>query len=85
MGAEAHPHQHEIDFTVDGEKFTTTDRDQPAEQMLSQYAGLSSTEYELGELRGKNPEPHVFAANDVVHVTPGARFITLRIGPGPVE
>ena len=85
MAASPHSKSHEIEFTVDGEVFTTTDNDQPAGEILSRYPHLDPANYELGELHGNNPTPKVYTADEGVHLHPGARFISLRIGPGPVE
>jgi hypothetical protein len=81
----AAPSPHEIAFTIDGESFTTTDAAQTAGELLSRYAHMDPSAYELGELDGKDPTPRVYSADETVHLHPGARYISLRIGPGPVE
>ena len=78
-------HPHLIPFTVDGQPFETTDADQQAQAILVNYAKVDPANYQLGELEGHNPEPKLFANDQVVHIHTGARFVTVRIGPGPVE
>ena len=74
-----------VEFTVDGQPFKTDERDQLASAILTKYAKVDPANYELGELEGKDPQPKLFKNNEVVHIHPGARFVTVRIGPGPVE
>jgi hypothetical protein len=74
-----------IDFTIDGEPFESADRDPLAGFMLANFAKVDPANYDLGELRGQNPAPHIFADGDVVHLHPGARYVSVRTGPGPVE
>lgn len=74
-----------VEFTIDGEAFSTEDRSQLAKVLLADFAQLDPANYDLGELHGNNPEPNVFADDDTVHIHPGARYVSLRVGPGPVE
>lgn len=74
-----------VRFTIDGEPFETSDRHQTAATLLTEFAQLSPTDYDLGELHGNSPEPHVYADNDIVTIHPAARFVSLRTGPGNVE
>jgi hypothetical protein len=78
-------HHRPIRFTVDGEEFETDDPEQRAAEMLERYAKLSPENYQLGELRGDDPKPKLFKSDDIVHIRSGARFVSVRIGPGPVE
>lgn len=75
----------EIPFTIDGEPFVTDDRDQLAGALLENFAHLDPVNYDLGELHGHDPNPRVYADGEVVHLHPGAKFVALRTGPGPVE
>ena len=74
-----------VEFTIDGEPFESVDRDPLANYMLSELAKVDPANYDLGELHGNNPEPRVYGDDDRVHLHPGARFVTVRTGPGPVE
>jgi hypothetical protein len=74
-----------VEFTVDGQPFKTDEREQLASAILTKYAKVDPANYELGELEGRDPQPKVFKDNEVVHIHPGARFVTIRVGPGPVE
>jgi len=74
-----------VKFTIDGEQFQTDDRSQPAATLLTAYAHLDPANYDLAELHGGSTEPKVFADDDTVHIHPGARYVSLRTGPGPVE
>jgi hypothetical protein len=74
-----------IEFTIDGEGFRTTKSDNPARDLLTDFAKLDPADYDLGELHGHNPEPHIFRDDEIVHIHPGARYVSVRTGPGPVE
>jgi hypothetical protein len=78
-------HPQLIHFTVDGQPFETTDAEQQAQAILVNYAKVDPANYQLGELEGHGPEPKVFPNDQVVHIRDGARFVTVRVGPGPVE
>jgi len=76
--------KHEIKFTIDGEEFETRARRQPAQALL-RLAGLDPSQYDLGELEDHNPKPKVFHDDQEVEIHPGARFVSIRTGPAPVE
>lgn len=78
-------HPHLISFTIDGQPFDTADADQQAQAILVNYAKVDPANYQLGELEGQSPEPKLFTNDQIVHIHDGARFVTVRIGPGPVE
>jgi hypothetical protein len=78
-------HEQPIHFTVDGEPFVTDDRAQLASAILANYAKLDPANYQLGELHGHDPKPQLLASDEVVHIHPGARYVAVRTGPGPVE
>lgn len=87
MTDEAGPggHRQLIHFTVDGQPFETDDPDQRAGAILTNYAKVNPENYQLGEFHGHDPKPKLFKSDEIVHIQPGARFVTVRIGPGPVE
>ena len=74
----------DIDFTIDGEAFSTEAHRQTSRDLLV-LAGVDPADYDLGELVGNRPDPKRFADDDDVTVHKGARFVTLRVGPAPVE
>jgi hypothetical protein len=74
-----------VQFTIDGEPFTSDERALLASTLLTKFAKVDPANYDLGELHGKDPNPRVYADAETVHLHPGARFVTLRTGPGPVE
>ena len=72
-----------IPFTIDGQPFTTDDISQKASALLH-LAGLDPTNYDLGELQGKDhPEPKRFDDNEIVVIEKDARFVSIR-QKGPV-
>lgn len=73
----AHQGQPDVDFTLDGRTFSSSDRRQPAASLLRQ-AGLDPTNYDLAEIRGNSPQPYRYADSDEVHLRPGARFVSIR-------
>jgi hypothetical protein len=78
-------HRKEVHFTVDGEPFETRDPEQRAREILKKYAKVDPEHYELGELEHHDPKPKVFKNDEIVHIRQDARFVTVRVGPGPVE
>lgn len=74
----------DIGFTIDGEPFTTAGHRLPAKDLLV-LAGVDPADYDLGELVGNRPEPKHYGDDDEVTVHTGSRFVTLRVGPAPVE
>lgn len=78
-------HLETVHFTIDGQPFETDDPDQLASAILANYAKVDLENYQLGELDGHDPQPKLFKSDEIVHIHPGARFVTVRIGPGPVE
>jgi hypothetical protein len=78
-------HHHLIRFSVDGQLFETDDPEQRAGAILTNYAKMNPEDYQLGELEAHDPKPKLFKSDEIVHIRPEARFVTVRIGPGPVE
>jgi hypothetical protein len=66
-----------VEFTIDGRPYSTTDRRQPAADLL-RLAGLDPALYDLGELRGQRPKPVRYADDDAVEIRQGARFVSIR-------
>ena len=67
----------EVAFTVDGQPYRTTDRNQPAADIL-RLAGLEPGLFDLGELRGSSPQTRRYGDDDIVKIRPGARFVSIR-------
>jgi hypothetical protein len=66
-----------VQFTIDGQPFSTTDRRQPAAALL-RLAGLDPAVYDLGELYGQSPQTRRFADDEIVTIRPKARFVSIR-------
>jgi hypothetical protein len=66
-----------VAFTIDGRRYETRDRKQPAADLL-RLAGLDPALYDLGELRGHRPEPTRYKDAEIVDIHPDARFVTIR-------
>lgn len=66
-----------VEFTIDGRPYETTQRRQPASELL-RLAGLDPAQYDLGELRGHRPEPVRYTNGEIVDIHPGARFVSIR-------
>ena len=72
------PFRRLIPFTIDGQRFTTSDLSQRASALL-RLAGLDPTIFDLGELEGKRPvKPRRFADNEIVTIRKDARFVSIR-------
>ena len=72
-----------IPFTIDGQPFTTDDISQKASALLH-LAGLDPTNYDLGELQGKDrPQTKHYDDDEIVVIEKDARFVSIR-EKGPV-
>lgn len=66
-----------IAFTIDGRPYTTTDHKQPAADLL-RTAGLDPARFDLGELKGRRPDPVRYTDETVVEIHNKARFVSIR-------
>jgi len=66
-----------IEFTIDGRTYKTTDREQPARELL-QLAGLDPARFDLGELQGHRPDPVRYSDDAIVEIHNKARFVSIR-------
>jgi len=73
-----------IEFTVDGEPFTTTDHDMTAEAILA-LVRKSFPDHYLVEIKGQRERKEYMDPADVVHVHPGSKFVSVSTGPTPVS
>ena len=71
-----------ITFFIDGVEYSTEDRHQTAEELLS-LAGLDAANHDLAELKGKEIRKHYKDAAEV-HLAPNARFVSIFTGSTPV-
>jgi hypothetical protein len=65
-----------VEFTVDGQAFTTEDHRQTAGQLL-RLAGLEPANYDLARLL-PNDKPEQFDDTDHVTIRPDDRFVSKR-------
>lgn len=77
MSNEATELRPSVAFTIDGRRYQTRDRKQPAADLL-RLASVDPVLYDLGELRGHRPEPVRYADEELVQIHPAARFVTIR-------
>jgi hypothetical protein len=66
-----------VSFVIDGRPFQTTQLRQAAAAIL-RMADLDPGLFDLAELKGQRPEPVRFAAEELVEVSQGARFVSIR-------
>ncbi len=67
-----------IPFSIDGEPFTTDELSQKASALL-ELADLDPSNYDLGELQGKEqPQTKRFDDDDLVIIEKDARFVSIR-------
>jgi hypothetical protein len=64
-------------FVIDGRPFHTTELRQTAAAIL-RLADLDPSLFDLGELEGHRPDLVRFAADDLVQIRQGARFVSIR-------
>jgi len=67
----------EIKFEIDGKTYTTTDREQPARDLIK-LAGLDPASYDLAELHGNHENPP-FTDDQIVKINPNDKFVTVRV------
>lgn len=72
-----HDFPREIPFTIDGERFISSERKRTARDLLG-LAGLDPTRYDLGELSGAHRDPRRFPDDEIVTLHPNARFVSIR-------
>jgi len=66
-----------VSFVIDGQPFQTSQRRRTAAAIL-RLADLDPALFDLAELKGQRPEPVRFAAEDLVEISQGARFVSIR-------
>ena len=82
---EAQGHQgHVIDFTVDGEPLTTTERELTPRQIMELASTDPETHY-LVQIEGRHRESYQGKGEITIHVHDDAKFITVSTGPTPVS
>lgn len=67
---------HEIKFEIDGKTYTTTNREQPAKDLIT-LAGLDPAQYDLAQVKGDHEKP--YADTDLVKIDPNDKFVTVRV------
>ena len=83
MSTSSRTGQPPVTFTIDGVEFTSDDRRQPAGELL-QLAELDPADHDLARIVGQGQVEKRFADDDLIQITPGARFISIFTGPTPV-
>lgn len=73
---------HVVTFTIDGIQYTVEDRTQSAADLL-ELAGLTAADHDLA-LVVKGKVKKRFADDQIVHIHPGAQYVTIFTGPTPV-
>jgi hypothetical protein len=66
-----------IHFTIDGRAYTTTDRKQPARDVL-RLGRLDPAHFDLGELKGNRPQPVRYSDETIVEIHDKSRFVSIR-------
>lgn len=70
------PGRRRVRFTVDGQRYTTDDRTQPARAIL-ELAGLAADTFDLTRVRRKG-QVERFDDDETVTIRPGDDFLSLR-------
>lgn len=66
----------QVQFTIDGQQFTTDDDNQTPVELLA-LVGFDASAYDLAEIVG-NGQVHKFHDNQNVHIKNGDEFVTVR-------
>lgn len=77
-------HEHVIDFTVDGEKLTTTEQELTPRQIMEMASTDPQTHY-LMQIEGRHRESYQGKDDSPIHVRDDAKFITVSTGPTTVS
>lgn len=75
--------QPDITFTIDGVEYTTADRRQSAAALLT-LAGVGPSDHDLARVVGRGEIEKRFADDEIVQITPNAKYITVFTGATPV-
>lgn len=79
----AHP-PHVIEYTVDDESQSTTEKVLTATQIL-QNAGINPADHYLVQIEGKHQESFQEKPNEPIHMHPKMRFISVSKVPATVS
>ena len=83
-GEQPGPHPHVIDFTVDGQNLTTTERELTPNQIMA-LAGIDGSTHYLVQIEGRHRTSYKDQNNVAIHLHEGATFISVSTGPTPVS
>lgn len=72
-----------VTITIDGVEFTLEDRRQTAGELLA-LAGVDPVDHDLARVVGQGQVEKRLADDDVVQLSPGARFVSIFTGATPV-
>ncbi len=73
-----------IEFTVDGETYSSEERELTAGNIL-RLAGKDLATHYLVEIRGQRERQEYGDPDQTVKVHPGSKFVTVFTGPTPVS
>lgn len=75
--------QPEITITIDGLEYTVTERRQSAAALL-ELAGVQASDHDLARVVGRGDIEKRFADDDIIQITPGAKYVSVFTGATPV-
>jgi len=68
--------QRQVHFTIDGQSFTTDNKNQTPTQLLA-LVGFDAVSYDLAQIK-KNGAVHTFKDTRTVHIKDGDEYLTVR-------
>jgi hypothetical protein len=78
-------HPHSIEFTIDGETYSTTEKTLTARQILVDHAGLDPTTHYLILLHGREQVSYETRPDEPIHMHEHQQFISAASVPTPVS
>jgi hypothetical protein len=79
------PGPHKIEFSIDGDPYSTTEKTLTARQLLSEFSKLDPASHYLIQVEGRHQESYADHPDDPIHLHPKQKFITAASGPTPVS
>ena len=82
---EAEHRHHEIDFTVDGEDYKTTEREMTPNQIIREYGKMDPATHYLVKIHGARKESYQGKGDEKIKVHEHDAFQIVSTGPTPVS
>jgi len=79
------PHVHEIHFSVDGERYETSERQLSANEIIRRFAQKDPATHYLVQIEGNHRISYQGKGDEPIRMHEGMRFQVISTGPTPVS